>query len=382
MQHSTVVGGSTAKRVINCPGSVALCAKMPPKPSSAYADEGTLCHTAMEAILTDAVGPDPRAVIGMTYQGIELTEDLYTRKIDPALRMFDRFCEDFDVEFVVEQRVGYPQIPGAFGTSDILGFAHLTGSAVIWDWKFGDGVIVPAHQSDQGLFYGGAAKHTPETSWIFESADDIIIAMCQPGANPDAPSLWTASLNHLDKWILKLIAAVELSKKPDALLVSGDWCRWCAAKPICPEVTGAIDRAMSVAIAGIDKAMLGALMAKADLAVEWAKSVEQLTHQVLEQGHPVHGYKLVAKRATRKWVDETTARAALKNIGLEESEIDDTSMKSPAQVEKVLKKHKLDFPDNIVSAVSSGNTVATEDDPRPAVILIGQQLAAALSKLT
>jgi hypothetical protein len=30
MSHSTIVGGSTASRVINCPGSVALVAKMPP----------------------------------------------------------------------------------------------------------------------------------------------------------------------------------------------------------------------------------------------------------------------------------------------------------------------------------------------------------------
>jgi hypothetical protein len=42
MNHSNIVGGSTAKRVINCPGSVALVQKMPPKPSSSYADEGTL----------------------------------------------------------------------------------------------------------------------------------------------------------------------------------------------------------------------------------------------------------------------------------------------------------------------------------------------------
>jgi len=31
MSHSTIVGGSTAKRVINCPASVALVAKMPPQ---------------------------------------------------------------------------------------------------------------------------------------------------------------------------------------------------------------------------------------------------------------------------------------------------------------------------------------------------------------
>jgi hypothetical protein len=32
--HSNIVGGSTAKRVIACPGSVKLVQQMPPRPSS------------------------------------------------------------------------------------------------------------------------------------------------------------------------------------------------------------------------------------------------------------------------------------------------------------------------------------------------------------
>jgi hypothetical protein len=39
------------------------------------------------------------------------------------------------------------------------------------------------------------------------------------------------------------------------------------------------------------------------------------------------------------------------------------------------------LPDGLTVAISSGNTIAPESDPRPAVVLIGQQLNAALSKL-
>ena len=54
MQHSNIVGGSTAKRVINCPGSVALVQKMPPQPSNKYADEGTLLHNVIaEIVMSD-----------------------------------------------------------------------------------------------------------------------------------------------------------------------------------------------------------------------------------------------------------------------------------------------------------------------------------------
>jgi len=55
---------------------------------------------------------------------------------------------------------------------------------------------------------------------------------------------------------------------------------------------------------------------------------------------------------------------------------------SPAQAEKVLKKHKLAMPDDLIVAVSSGDTLATEDDPRPASLQIGRQLATALGKLS
>ena len=51
VKHSSVVGGSTAKRLINCPGSAALVASVPPAPSSKYADEGTLLHNAIAECL-------------------------------------------------------------------------------------------------------------------------------------------------------------------------------------------------------------------------------------------------------------------------------------------------------------------------------------------
>ena len=51
------------------------------------------------------------------------------------------------------------------------------------------------------------------------------------------------------------------------------------------------------------------------------------------------------------------------------------------RVEKALKKRKLGLPEDLVVAISSGNTLASADDPRPEVMLLGKQLSAALSKL-
>jgi len=50
-------------------------------------------------------------------------------------------------------------------------------------------------------------------------------------------------------------------------------------------------------------------------------------------------------------------------------------------MEKVLKKHKLALPKDHVVAVSTGNTIAPESDPRPSVVQVGSQLRSAFSKL-
>ena len=102
---------------------------------------------------------------------------------------------------------------------------------------------------------------------------------------------------------------------------------------------------------------------------------------MLKAGTAVPGFKLVPKRATRQWVDPEQAQTALEGIGLDQTELMETKLLSPAQMEKVLKKRKLSMPADLIVAISSGNTLATEDDPRPAALQIGHQLAAALGKL-
>jgi hypothetical protein len=102
---------------------------------------------------------------------------------------------------------------------------------------------------------------------------------------------------------------------------------------------------------------------------------------MMESGAKLPEYKLVAKRAIRQWTDEDKAKVALFALGLDESEVMETLLLSPAKVEKVLKKRKIALPADVVVAISSGNTLASADDPRPEVILLGKQLTAALSKL-
>ena len=373
MSHSNIVGGSTAKRVINCPGSVALCQQVPPKPSSKYADEGTLLHNVMAEIL----GSDKelRHTLDMEYNGVKLTGDLLDEKVRPAMDAINEIDPDAQLEFAVERTVSFGNfLPGVFGSCDLIG--RIGNRAIVLDWKFGDGVAVEVEENFQLLFYAAAAMRTPELEWVFKDVTEIECIIVQP---PQVKR-WVTSFDRVRQFERELAYAVKQSAKPDALLKIGDHCRWCAAKPICPLMTGAADRALQTQIKELDAAQLGQMLERAAVLEDWISDLRGLAMQVLESGNPVPGYKLVAKRAMRQWRDEDSAKAALAAL-LPITEVTETTLISPAQAEKKLKKLKLGLPDDQVISVSSGNTMAPESDPRSAVLQIGSQLTAALSKL-
>jgi len=372
--HSRVVGGSTAKRVIACPGSVALCAAMPPKPSSKYADEGTLLHNVMDIILS--TGQTPESCIGMKYGDIKLTDELINEKVYPALRALDEIDPNKEMEYATETRVGFGDfLPDVFGSTDLLG--RIGRRAFILDWKFGSGVAVDAEENDQLMFYAAAAMRTPEVQWVFDDCDEIECIIVQP------PSVkrWVTTTKRIKEFETDLKAAVKIAAKPNAPLFAGEHCRWCAAKPTCPMMTGAVERMLHAQIDILNVAQIADYLKKADTLEQWITDLRGLAHQVLDAGKPIPGYKLVAKRAIRQWVDEDQALVAMMNEGLSEDELLVSKVISPAQAEKVLKKHGKQLPANQVVAVSSGSTMVEDSDPRPAVLQIGQQLTSALSKL-
>jgi hypothetical protein len=371
-QHSNIVGGSTARRVINCPGSVALVQQVPSKPSSIYADEGTLLHHVIAAVLE--TGKPPEDFLGTFYNGIELTEDRLERKLLPALAALDEIDPDKMMEYDVEKVVGFGDtIPGVFGSADVVG--RIGDRGILVDWKFGDGVAVEAEENPQAMFYIAAALHTTATKWAFKDVEAIDVYIVQP----PFVKKWTTDLARIKRFEADLILAVRASEQPDAPLATGDHCRWCAAKSVCPLVNGAVARADRAALKTINVDDLAAALDRIELVKGWIKDAEELAQTLLENGTDVPGYKLVAKRATRQWASEAAALTALTETGCSAQEL--TELKSPAQVEKVLKKRKIAMPEGLITAVSSGNTLASADDPRPAVLQVGRQLTAALGKL-
>ena len=375
MQHSNIVGGSTAKRVIACPASVKLVQQIPAKDTpNEHADRGTLLHNVIADVLE--YKKNPEEFLGTKYNDQVLTEELIDEKLNPALEAFKEVGFSYTGDnYMVETRVGFGDfLPGVFGSTDILG--RIGNRAIVLDWKFGDGVLVSAEENEQLLFYAAAAMRTDTAKWVFDDAEEIECIIVQP---PEIRR-WVTTPQRVALFEKELRRAVHESQSETASMASGSHCRWCAAKPICPQMTGQVERVLQLKLKALPIDQIAVQLEQADAIESYVKDLRALATQMIEHGIRVPGYKMVAKRGTRQWIDKAKIEAWVEENGIKGA-YDPMTIKSPAQLEKVLKKAKVEFPNDLVVSVSSGDTLAPESDSRPAVLQIGKQLSAALLKI-
>jgi len=103
----------------------------------------------------------------------------------------------------------------------------------------------------------------------------------------------------------------------------------------------------------------------------WVDEVKNYAYSMLEQGKPIPGYKLVSKRANRKWSNEE--RAAQTLLSAMGPDAYTKKLVSPAQAEKAIKKLGLS-PEAILQGLvykpEAGLTLAPTTDKRKAVSVI------------
>lgn len=331
-EHSNVVGGSTAARLIGCPASYRLEQLAPPDRGSPYAREGTALHEMMAIILRDDKAPEDLLPFTFTHaEGWSFVVDhaLWDDKGAPALAAFDAFLdeqeasEDDEFTMFVETRVAFPGVEGAYGTSDVIG--RCGGVVHVIDWKFGRGVV-DAEENKQLMFYACAALNTlgPALGRV-EDDTPVSLTIIQP-ACAEARSTWTTTPQRLEDFALDLREAVGAAKQPDAPRAIGPWCRFARCKAICPLHVGAavalaerasdpqrLRAAPAGGSAGHTKLgeTLGELLSLADTVEDWCDSVRVAAMSHAEDGGVVAGYKLVAGRAgARRWAvpDESVVK--------------------------------------------------------------------------
>lgn len=380
---------SSSERWLACPGSIALCATVPRKASTVHADEGTAAHYLAERSLR--LGQPAGRMIGEkitvgkfeSIRRFTVTEEM-AEHVQVYLDEIARVRASLvGAQFRIEGKLNLSAwIPGGFGTGDHIAIEPL-GCLHIHDLKFGAGVLVDVEDNPQLRIYALGAVGPDNAHGI----EEIQISIVQPRASHrDGPVRHARRLgvDELLAWGEEVLKpGVVRTQEPDAPLAAGAHCRWCDALNICPETR---KKALLAAGAmfdeeGIPEAVqslpdprlltpeqMARIYAVADQILDpWLKSVKAGWEEYLTAHGPTAGYKLVAGRATRKWVDpaavEKEAGALLGQAIYEEPKI-----KSPAQIEKVLKAKKLDTKTfaHLVTE-TRGVSVAQEADPRPAL---------------
>jgi hypothetical protein len=376
-------GGSVATRVLHCPASVGLVEKVPVhlRKSSAHADRGTALHAAM-ALLLDENPPAIDDLAGRTFGDYALTSDDVENALRPAYAYVDTLLNTPDAEYYFEQRVIFPTIAGAYGTADLI--VRSGGTVHVIDFKFGAGVRVLALHLDgdedvinsQLMFYGAAARHSIPK--FFAGVDNIVLTILQPmSIEADADMVSSVEVTHdeLDAFIAIYRAACEHALSEAPRLERGAWCRFCAARPICPAHTGPLlDLAQFMVPAPAtppSKEYLQLLAAGLNL-VAAAKGISTALRdqakRALENGNPVPGYELSAGRAERHWRDdERTAVAALERLGLSRDDIIAEAMRSPKQVELRAKARGLKVPSEFIASHRSGVSLVRCENARAPV---------------
>lgn len=365
---------SSAHRWMNCAGSVALARKAPPPVTSPYADEGTRAHRCLEFLLRRLSAQAQAKKNARNQWSAEMIET-----VSKAVKAIEKLCPSKSAKLLCEHAIFLDHLaPEMRGTLDAA-WVEEWGELVAVDYKHGQGVEVLVKEEDGTLnpqlmlYAAGLAK-------AFDySFDRITLAIIQPrifGARDGGLSTAQVSVETLEAFESKVKTAAKATQDKRAPLCAGDWCKFCPAASICPEIsTKALARSGVVFDlehgieakpdpAALTPDTLGKLLPAFEQLETWMGEVRAQAFLRAERGERITGYKLVNKRSTRVWLP-AAEKAAKKKWG--KKIYSEPEFLSPAQLEKVFGKDAQAFTKKFTSDVSSGTTLVKASDPRSEV---------------
>lgn len=342
------IGASSAWRWLNCPGSVRLYKQLTERKATEYASAGTAAHELCEKCLLS--GKDPADYAGETIMadGIEFVVD------DAMVSSVRVYVEEVRKDYLtyggtlnVEKSFSLDWLyPGMFGRNDSsLVPEKPFGTLYVYDYKNGR-KAVSAEDNPQLKYYALGALGGNNLLLV----DKVVCKIIQPNSWGKEPvETWDTPAEELYDWAYDVLrpAAVR-TEEPDAPCKGGEWCCFCEAAGICP-----LRRKEALDLLGPSSGKeIATLPAVEHLTAEeiakaseffggepfkaWVKSLQAMELNLLQRGVRVPGRKLVETtvRGNRRWVSEDAVVSALRETCGDE--MFSNSLKSPAQVEKLL----------------------------------------------
>ncbi|MET0312320.1 MAG: DUF2800 domain-containing protein [Burkholderiaceae bacterium] len=400
MTVHAILSASSAHRWMACPGSINLIERLRAQGlvvdrTSSYAIEGSAAHELAERCLRQA--QDASGFIGqyLNTEGdtpVEVTEDMATavQSYLDFVRSISSDTKAGECNHFIEQMFDLSMFyKGLFGTSDYACMHRPLRTLFVCDYKHGQGLAVDAIGNPQLRYYGlGALIKLKELNLPPPFPEWVSLNIVQPRAPHHGGPVRNETIRVMEllAWAENLIQAAKDTEPADAPLHEGEHCRFCPAAPRCPRlqevalksaqitfkpIEGSTQSVMTgpVPVKDLNHEQLLRALAASEVLEPWLKELHAHAQELLERGNAIDGWKLVQKRATRKWIGTPTETAfALQLIGLTDTDIfEEPELRSPAQIEKHLPRKRHPELAPLVIKESSGVVLAADTDPRPAV---------------
>lgn len=357
MAHARL-SASAAHRWLPCPGSVAL-SEGEPDTAGAEAAAGTFGHHIAGVCLAEQ--RDPKDWLGnktiVEGHAVECDEEMVA-----AINVYLEYARSLPgfVKVEVDLTPALQRLdPDLGGTADLVVVAERELDVV--DFKYGSGVFVSSDDNPQLKLYALGAMLT------FGTAKVVRVTIVQPRIDGVEPvRTWVFQTADILDFAVTVQEQAALTRPPVGAFAAGEWCRWCKARHKCPELEAkqhALVAADFQAVTTYDPAKLAASLDMIPMVEARIKALREFAYLEAMRGNAPPRYKLVEKRATRKWANPAAAEVFAPDEWFERK------LKSPAQVETLLgkKEFALTVPAEQVVKQSSGHTLVHESDNRPPV---------------
>jgi len=354
---------SSASRWIACPASARLSTLVPYQESGEAAKIGTAIHALAETCFQ--LDTDPMKFVGQVVEGITMTEE----NCEFAL-------EHLQAIWAIQDELGYVKVEQLFklyqtpqfslqGTADVVGISQ--DKLIIADLKTGRG-YVDADSEQMKIYALGALMHHSQ------KPKEVEFQIIQP--HHGEKRVHRMSVDELGVWETEVLlpAINEAISDAPRYAPSESACQWCPAKHLCsaqreqfdivaaqPDITIMSKEDIKEVMLTLTPAQISAILDRAPMVEKFIEAVKDHAQNAMEiHGMVLPGWQLQPKRASRKWIDSTTARQALTDAGLTDSQIFETELISPTAAEKLLPKEQRVILDALTAKVSSGLTLARD----------------------
>jgi hypothetical protein len=388
---------SSSERNFACPGALALIERMGVEDRETEAAAwGTACHQVAERCLR--AGDDADKYI-LTIEKTKSFSFVFDEEMAECTQVFLDYvrgrmteyseagelyhpdghaCSIPEATLLIEQQFDLSPINPPFeagGTGDAVLLFPAWGMIEVVDLKTGR-KWVEAEGNKQTRTYALGAAIANKGPWT-----RVRSTIVQPRVGDDAVRSEEIDICDLLDWTTDLLEAMHASAALDAPLIAGDHCHatFCpAAGRGCPAMEAKALEAAHTFFAPVEagavavaqppdprtmpvEKVVGVLDA-ADMIENWLNGVRQYARELVEAGETVGDYILVDKQARRKWLDAEDLPSELtKRLGIPESGLYESKLKSPAQIDKLAGKQGAKIIADLWTKESSGTNLVRSD---------------------